>query len=178
MKKFSTREMVYMSFLIALNIVLTRVASIRISFGAVEGIRIGFGGFPTILAGIMMGPIAGGIVGAVGDIIGFSINPMGGAYMPHFTLTAALTGIIPSLILMLFKRGNYSLWQLIIAIGISQSITSIILVPYFLQLTFKIPFFATLPARIFSQCINVPIYSILIQTLLKKLNMVIDYSPR
>lgn len=178
MKKFSTREWVYMSILVALNIVLSRVASIRMNIGAVEGIRIGFGGFPTILSGIMMGPVAGGIVGAIGDIIGFSINPMGGAYMPHFTLTAALTGIIPSSLLMLFKRDNYSLWQLLIAIGIGQLITSIILVPYFLQLIFKIPFFVTLPARIFSQFINVPIYSVLIQTLLKKLSIALDYSPR
>jgi ECF transporter S component (folate family) len=178
MKKFSTREWVYMSILVALNIVLSRVASIRMNIGAVEGIRIGFGGFPTILAGIMMGPVAGGIVGAIGDIIGFSINPMGGAYMPHFTLTAALTGIIPSLLLMLFKCDNYSLWQLLIAIGIGQLITSIILVPYFLQLIFKIPFFVMLPARIFSQFINVPIYSVLIQTLLKKLSIALDYSPR
>jgi len=177
MKKFTTRELVYMSVLIALNVVLSRIASIRINIGAVEGIRIGFGAFPTILAGIMMGPVAGGIVGAIGDVIGFTINSTG-AYIPHFTLSAALTGIIPSLILLPLKRDNYSLWQLLIAISIGQIITTIILTPYFLQLIFKIPFFVTLPARIFSQCINVPLYSMLIQTVLKKLNMTINYSPR
>lgn len=31
MKKLSTKEMVYLSFLVALNIVLSRVASIRIN---------------------------------------------------------------------------------------------------------------------------------------------------
>jgi len=34
MKKFSTRELVNLSLLIALNIVLTRVASIRINIGS------------------------------------------------------------------------------------------------------------------------------------------------
>ena len=137
-KKYSTKELVYMSFLIALNIVLSRVASIRISIGAVEGIRIGFGSFPPILAGIMFGPGAGGIVGAIGDIMGYYMNPMG-AYIPLFTLSAALTGVIPSLILKLTKRSTQSLWQLIIAIGIGQVITSIILTPY-LQLALIFPF--------------------------------------
>jgi ECF transporter S component (folate family) len=177
MKKISTRELVYMSFLIALNIVLSRVASIRISIGTVEGIRIGFGGFPTIMAGIMLGPAAGGIVGAIGDVIGYYINPMG-AYVPLFTLSAALTGIIPSLILQFFKRPNQSLWQLIIAIGIGQFITSIILTPYFLEIAFKIPFFVTLPARIIAQVINVPIYAVLVQTIKRKTDVMLDYSPR
>ncbi|MDD4568640.1 MAG: folate family ECF transporter S component [Tepidanaerobacteraceae bacterium] len=176
MKRFSTRELVYMSFLIALNIVLTRVASIRISIGAVEGIRIGCGGFPTIMAGIMFGPAAGGIVGAIGDVVGYYINPMG-AYIPLFTISAALTGIIPSLVLQFFKRSNQPLWLLMIAIGIGQLITSIILTPYFLEIAFKIPFFVTLPARIIAQAINVPIYAILVQAI-KKTNILLDYSPR
>jgi len=175
-KKYSTKELVYMSFLIALNIVLSRVASIRISIGAVEGIRIGFGSFPPILAGIMFGPGAGGIVGAIGDIMGYYMNPMG-AYIPLFTLSAALTGVIPSLILKLTKRSTQSLWQLIIAIGIGQVITSIILTPYFLQLAFNIPFFATLPARIIAQAINIPIFAILVQAI-KKTNILLNYSPR
>jgi len=177
MKKFSTKELVYMSFLIALNVVLTRVASLRINIGAVEGIRIGFGGFPTILAGIMLGPAAGGIVGAIGDVVGYYINPMG-AYVPLFTLSAALTGAIPALVLQFFKRPYQSLCQLIIAIGIGQIITSVFLTPYFLEIAFKIPFFATLPARIITQVINVPIYAVLVQTIKRKTDVMLDYSPR
>lgn len=173
MKKISTRELVNLSFLIALNIVLSRVASIRINIGSVEGIRIGFGGFPVILAGIIFGPAAGGIVGAIGDMVGYYINPAG-AYVPLFTISAALTGIIPSLVLKLTKHTNWTLWQLIIAIGIGQFITSIILTPYFLQLAFNIPFFATLPARIIAQGINVPIYAILVQKIKKKADLILS----
>jgi len=173
MKKISTRELVNLSFLIALNIVLSRVASIRINIGSVEGIRIGFGGFPVILAGIIFGPAAGGIVGAIGDMVGYYINPAG-AYVPLFTISAALTGIIPSLVLKLTKHTNWTLWQLIIAIGIGQFITSIILTPYFLQLAFNIRFFATLPARIIAQGINVPIYAILVQKIKKKADLILS----
>jgi ECF transporter S component (folate family) len=168
MKKNDTRELVFLSLLVSLNIVLTRIASIHIPICGVEGIRIGFGAFPVILAGIMFGPTAGGIVGALGDTIGYYINPMG-PYMPHFTLAAALTGIIPALILKPIKRPIPSLWQIIMAIGIGQFISSVILVPYFLQMLFKIPMATTLPARIIGQAIHVPVYSILVQILLKKL---------
>ncbi len=177
MKSFSTREFVYMSFLVALNIVLSRIASIRISVGMVEGIRIGFGGFPAILAGIMFGPIAGGIVGAMGDALGYYINPMG-PYVPFVTLSAALTGVIPPLILRFFKGSKQPFWQLIIAIGIGQIITSILLTPYILQLAFNIPFFVTLPARIVSQLINVPIYTILIGAIERTSNITMGTSSR
>ena len=172
MRKFSTKERVNLSLLIALNIVLTRVASIRINIGAVEGIRIGFGSFPIILAGLIFGPAGGGIVGAVGDIVGYYINPAG-AYVPLFTLSAALTGIIPPLVLRMTKRQNWNLWELMLAIGIDQIITSVILTPYFLQLAFGIPFFATLPARILSQAINVPLFAVLALRIMKRANILL-----
>jgi ECF transporter S component (folate family) len=166
-----------MALLVSLNIVLTRVASIRLSIGGVEGIRIGFGGFPVILAGIMFGPAAGGIVGAVGDAVGYYINPMG-PYMPHFTLTAALTGIIPALMLTPIKKTVPSFWQLLLAIGTGQLVTSIILVPYFLQMLFKIPMAATLPARIIGQALHVPVYALFAELLLKRINIALHYNIR
>lgn len=177
MKKISTKELVYLSFLIALNIVLSRVASIRINIGAVEGIRVGFGGFPVILAGIIFGPSAGGTVGAIGDILGYYINPMG-PYTPLVTLSAALTGVIPAYILKLFKRQNESLSRFIVAIGIGQVITSIILTPFFLDIAFGIPFFVTLPARIIAQAINIPIYAALAKAISKMTNLILDMGSR
>ncbi len=53
-KKMSTRNIAYYGLLIALNIVLTRVGSIRIGGGGVEIVRIGFGGYPVIFAGIVL----------------------------------------------------------------------------------------------------------------------------
>ncbi|TCW32068.1 ECF transporter S component (folate family) [Thermohydrogenium kirishiense] len=171
MKKIHARELVFLALLISLNIVLSRIASIKIAIGGIESIRIGFGALPVILAGIMFGPTAGGIVGAVGDIIGYYINPLG-PYMPHFTMTAALTGIIPPLILKPVKAPIPSLWQLMIAIGVGQFISSVVLVPYFLQLLFKIPIVTTLPPKVIGELINVPIYALFTQILLKRINMV------
>lgn len=167
MKKISTRQLVYLAFLVSLNVVLTRIASIRIPLGGIDGIRIGFGDFPVIFAGLLFGPAAGGIVGTVGDLVGYYINPMG-AYMPHFTLTSALTGIIPAALLSFTKKNVPSFWQLLIAIGIGQITAKVILLPYFLQITFNMPMNLLMPARIISQGLNILVFSIVAEILLKR----------
>lgn len=175
LRKFNTKKIVYYALLIALNVVLTRIGSIRIGGGGVEIVRIGFGGYPVIFAGIVFGPLAGGIVGALGDIIGMIISPMG-PYMPHFTISAALTGIIPGYIMR--NCTNYecktSTKRLLIAIGVGQIITSIILVPYFMKVLFGVPFAVSLPSRLISQAITIPIYAYVTKVLINRLHVVFD----
>lgn len=177
MQRISTRNIAYYSILIALNIILTRVGSIRIGGGGVEFVRIGFGGYPIIFAGIIFGPLAGAIIGAIGDVIGYFINPIG-AYMPHFTIVAALTGIIPGVVIRLFKdkKSKNSFWKLILAIGIGQIITSIFLTPYFLQTLFSVPMITTVPGRIITQIVQIPLYAYMTKVLLNRLNLVLDIS--
>src|SRR6056297_4285588 len=119
----STKKIAYLSFLTALTIILTRILSIRIPIAGVEGVRIGFGALPIIFAGVAFGPVAGGIVGALGDLMGYFINPMG-AYMPHFTLTSFLTGFIPGVIVFYVLKRCRTLPILFISIAVGQIITS------------------------------------------------------
>ena len=170
-RRLSTRNMVYYAILMALNVVLTRVGSIRIGGGGVELVRIGFGGYPIIFAGIAFGPLAGGIVGTIGDIVGHFMSPMG-PYMPHFTMTAALTGIIPGIVMMLFKENKNSFWKLLLAIGIGQIITSVLLVPYFMKTLFSAPLVTTIPGRAISQAVQIPLYAFITQTIQKRLSVV------
>ncbi|WIV10470.1 folate family ECF transporter S component [Proteiniborus sp. MB09-C3] len=171
MQKISTKNIAYFGLLIALNVVLTRIGSIRIGGGGVELVRIGFGGYPVIFAGIVFGPLAGGIVGAIGDIIGHFMSPMG-PYMPHFTFTAALTGILPGLILMSFKdkKSKSSFWKLILAIAVGQITTSVIMVPYFMQTLFSVPMVTTVPGRIISQAFHIPLYAYVTRLLVNRLS--------
>ncbi len=164
MKDFPTRKLVYLAFLIALTIVLQRFLSIQIPMAGVAGVRIGFGGLPIIIAGVTMGPLAGGAVGAIGDVIGYFMNPQG-AYMPHFTLTAALTGIIPGWIVFHLFGGKKMLWVFLLAIGVGQLTTNVILVPVFLEMLFGIPVVSTMVPNFFSQLFSVPIYAYLLRVL-------------
>lgn len=157
--KYSTRTIATIGLMVALTVVLTRFASIRISVGGTEGIRIGFGAFPTILAGLMMGPLAGAAVGALGDVIGFIISPMG-PYIPHFTVTAALTGFLPPLLWRLFGKG-VRFWPVLGAIVGGQTITSLILVPCLIRHFFGLPFATTLPGAVISLALTAPLCSVL-----------------
>lgn len=175
MQKLSAKKIAYYGLLIALNIVLSRVGSIRIGGGGVEIARIGFGGYPIIFAGIVFGPVAGGIVGAVGDVIGHFMSPMG-PYMPHFTLSAALTGVIPGLVLIRCKdkECKTSFWKLLLAIAIGQVITSIAMWAYFMKTLFGIPLITILPTRIISQLINIPLYAYMTKVLISRIPMALD----
>ncbi len=173
MKKLNAKAITYYALLIALNVILTRVGSIRIGGGGVEFVRIGFGGFPVVFAGLVFGPIAGGIIGAIGDIVGMIISPMGG-YLPHFTLNAALAGIIPGVVMIKCKDKKCitSFWKLLLAVSAGQIISGVILWSYFMNLLFGTPYAAILPTRIISHLVNIPIYVYMTKVLITRLPIV------
>ena len=155
-----------MALLIALNIILSRVLSVRIPLGGVEGLRIGFGSLPVIFCGIFFGPTAGGIVGAIGDLIGYVISPVG-AYMPHFTLVAALRGVIPGAVILLFSRGRrqIGIFPLFLAVCSTLFVTDILLLSYFQETLFGLSRIVTVPPRIIQTAIAIPVYTVLLFSL-------------
>ncbi len=167
--KISTRRLVILGLMVSLNVVLTRFASVRLAIGGIEGVRIGFGTFPAIFTGLTMGPLAGAFVGSLGDVVGFFLHPMG-AYLPHFTLSAALTGILPPLFWGLLGRKEAFL-PLLGAVAGTQLVTSVILVPYFLKTLFGLPPAATVPGAIVSLILATPVYTMLYIRLNKSLDL-------
>jgi len=165
------RRLAYLGLLVALAVVLTRVASVRIAIMGVEGVRLGFGHFPVILAGILFGPLAGAAAGALADVVGFAVSPMG-AYMPHFTFAWALTGALPALALKVFAPNRspaaLGVGRLFAAIAFGQLISSVLLIPYFLELLFALPWEATFPPKIVSEAITIPAYAVLMHLLLRR----------
>lgn len=171
--KFTTKQLVLMAVLTSITVVLTRIVSIRIPFAGVEGIRIGLGDLPIILTGITFGPVSGGIVGALSDVTGFFINPMG-YYMPHFTLVRALNGIIPGIMIKLNYKGCEKPLYLGWTVFVTQLITSIVLTPYFLHILFYMPIAVTIPPRIVTIVIYTFTFPLIIHTLLIRLGLM-DY---
>ena len=171
MRKISTQMLTRMALLIALNVVLSRVASIRIPLGGVEGFRFGFGSLPVIFAGVFMGPLAGGIVGALGDFCGYFINPVG-AYMPLFTVNAALRGVIPGVAVILFckTKKQIGVIPLFLIVCCTFILTEIFLLPYLLELLFGLSRVITLPPRIIQSAVSAPVYTAILFSLTKKMH--------
>ena len=167
----NTKVYVNLALLVAVAILLTRFASFRLMIGPVEGVRLGFGVFPVVFAGLMFGPLAGCMVGIVADIAGYLIDPVKtGAYLPQLTLVAGLHGIIPPLVASAFgaKRRNSAL-AVTTAIGIDAFIATLILVPIIIQIAFGIPYLIALPARLISFAIQTPLYVMLAMIMLKRM---------
>ena len=78
MSRIPVRTIVYLGVLTALEIVLSRFLSI-----SAWNLKIGFSSVPVALAGMLFGPLAGGIVGALGDLLGAVLFPIG-PYFPGF----------------------------------------------------------------------------------------------
>lgn len=159
--KLKPKIIVIMALLIAMAIILRRILTIHFPIGIIS-----FAGFPIILAGLIYGPASGGIVGAVSDILGYPLYPVG-PYSPLFTLTSALTGIIPSFIAISIKKKDpVPLWLMVIVIFIGQFITKVLLVPFFLQLHFGVPFIWKSLTNLIVELIHAPMYALLAQPVL------------
>ena len=69
--RFSTRMLTTLALLTAIEIVLSRFLSVN-----AWNIKIGFSFVPVVVAAILYGPIAAGIVAALGDFVGAILFPM------------------------------------------------------------------------------------------------------
>lgn len=104
----STKALVGSGLLVGLSVVLTRFFGIMLPIAGIPGLRISFGSIPIYTAGILFGPLIGALTGIAADLLGFIINPIGGAYFPGFTLSAAIRGAIPGMIYIGIKSNKFN----------------------------------------------------------------------
>ena len=167
-RQSSTRRITYMAVFIALSVVINTMR-----FGSVS-----FGGFPIIYSGLVLGPVNGLIVGAVSDVLGFIIRPSSGGYNVVFTLTSALTGLIPIMVVKLFKvkYPNYKFYQVLLGIFIGQMLTSVIMAPYFQALLFgKNTFYYYATKAFIKQAVSIPLYAALFTSMTESIKDSIDF---
>lgn len=153
---WNVKTLVFMALLVAMHLVLTRVFVIELG-----AYRISVGSVCTILAGLWMGPLAGGICGLAADILGCFIK--GYAINPFITIAAVLWGVLPALMKPLFinraKLGK--------AVGITVSIvftailSSLVFTTAGLVIFQGYNFYAIMPGRLIQFAFLIPIYCIL-----------------
>ncbi|MBO4446114.1 MAG: folate family ECF transporter S component [Clostridia bacterium] len=134
---FNTYQIVIMGMLIALYVVLNRFLSIN-----VWNLSIGLTFLPLAVAGMVLGPVKAGIVGALSDFIGAMLFPFG-PFFPGFTLTAFLKGLTYGL--LLYKKQNILL--IVAAEVIVQGILSLFLQSYWISYLYGSPYWAVVTSR-------------------------------
>jgi ECF transporter S component (folate family) len=165
-----TKNLITIALLSAISIILTRFFSVMIPLGGIMGLRISFGDIPIILTGLLFGPIAGAMAGAVSDVIGaVFLSPYG--FFPGFTISAALVGAIPPLVMMLFKNKDMKIYHLFIAILVTDIVTSFFLNTLWLTMTTGKGFLVLLPPRLIARAILMPITTTLLYIVTKKVRI-------
>lgn len=157
---WDTRTLVFLGFLVALQIVLARL--IVIDLGG--SYRITIGSVCTVLAGLWFGPLGGGICGMVADLLGCLLK--GYAVNPLITVAAMLWGIIPALFRPLITGTRT---RKIVFICVSTVITSVLSTLVFttagLVLMNGFSFYAIMPGRVAQWALMTPVYCVLVSLL-------------
>lgn len=128
-------------------------------------LKVGFSFLPVAAAGMLFGPVAGGVVAALGDLIGSFIKPTG-AYFPGFTLNAFITGFLYGLIL--YHR-PVKLLRTFAAVAAASFGVSLLLTPLWLALIYGKAFWAVVSARFLTNLVMLPVQTALLYALLKVL---------
>ena len=140
-KMNKTKYLTTMALLSTISLVLTRFLSFYIPFMGAQSMRVGFGAVPVILAGLLLGPSAGGFVGLAADLVGATLFPSG-PFFPGFTLSAFLVGFMPAFFVKLFNKKEQGLKKTILFLFIlcTQVITSALLNTLWIIFLYMSPF--------------------------------------
>lgn len=126
------------ALLTALEIVLSRFLSI-----SMWNIKIGFSFVPVVLAALLLGPLGGALVAALGDFVGAMLFPIG-PYFPGFTVSALLTGLVYGL--FLYRKAT--LPKVVASVCITQLGISLFLSTLWISMLYGTPYIALLPTRL------------------------------
>lgn len=143
MKHITTKRLSLMAMLIALQIVLSKFLMLQLT----DSIRLSIDSVPILLGGIWFGPFAGGLIGALADMLGTILFPTAGAYYPPLTIAFLLIGAVAGLLAKWIKPKNALLRAVCIVIP-AELIGSYLFKSYALSGLIGIPFSALLTARI------------------------------
>lgn len=146
MKK--TKVIAFLSLLVAMDVLLTRILSFQIDI-----IRVSFGFVPQVFSSMLFGPLIGGAGAVLGDIIGMAVAPKG-VYFPGFTFSALLTGMIYGF--FLFGKPK-TLLRITLAVLCITLFVDIGLNTYWLTILLGKGYMGMLPARIIKSAVMLPV---------------------
>lgn len=112
-------------------------------------------------AGMILGPVPAMLIGGFGDILGFLLNPGGGAYFFGFTLSAMLGGLIYGICLYK-KEPKYFLFWTIVAVFFITLFVNIVLNTYWLSVMYNKAYQIFALPRIIKNLVVFPLHVIVI----------------
>ena len=146
------KVIVITALLIAVGIVLG-----QFSVQVTETMKIGISFIATQMTANLFGPVVGGIMGGVTDILKFIIKPTGG-FLIGYTISAILGPVIYGV--MLYKK-PISFWRILLSKSVVAILINLLLGTFWSYHYFGAAFLASIPAKLIQQVIQVPIQSVI-----------------
>ena len=157
----NTKVIAVMGMLIAVSVIL---GYMKIPVNSLIEIR--FTNLPIALGGVLLGPLAGGLVGALSDIVQYIAKPTG-PYFPGFTISYGLTGVIFGLILKKDSSSAITMKRIVLAEICVTLLVTIPLNSFWLALLYGKGFITVLGSRLLKEIVMLPINTILLATVVK-----------
>lgn len=150
---------------VAVSGLLTALNVILRSFTIVVSnlLQFSFSFLAVAAAGMLYGPIVGGIVGAIGDVIGYFLVPAGPFFF-GFTFNAFLSGFVYGM--FLYKK-KVTLLRVFLANITLVLLVNFLLNPLWLSIMYGRAFVIVLSMRIISSFVMLPIHVAMLYLVLK-----------
>lgn len=160
MQRKAIQRMTISAMLLALSVIL---GFFKIPLSQVSEIRLQF--LPVAAEGILFGPLYGGILGGLSDILCYIVRPTG-AFFPGFTISSIVQGLIYGIIL----HKDRSRSRILIAVALDTVIVSLILNPLWLMMLYGNSFIVIFIQRIVKVLIMLPINALLLMAVARLLS--------
>ena len=165
MKIDSVQALCTLALLIAIAVLLSIYATFRVG----SAIKIPFKFIAVFITAAVFGPLWGGCVGALSDIIAFMINPVGGAFIPQITMVEFLYGFTYGL--FFYNSGSWggfkTMIKIITCVVFQIVVLNLGLTTYFLVPLMGMSFDKLLIMRAVSGVINMAIQLVAISVMSK-----------
>lgn len=126
-------------------------------------IELRFAFLPLACSGMLFGPVTGGVVGMLSDILGYIARPTG-PFFPGFTISSIASGVIFGFILY---RKDLTVKRIAMALLAETVIVDMLLNPLWLSILYGKGFIAVFTARMIKTAVMYPINLILLTAILK-----------
>ena len=147
LRKLTTRDLCSMAMLVAITLILSAISGyLRIG----DAIKFNISFISVYVGGALYGPIAGGVIAAMADIISFLMNPTG-AFIPVFTVMEFVNGVFFGLLLYRgtdTERGLLKTIVLAFICALLQFCVNMFWRTYELSAMYESPFWAMFATRL------------------------------
>ena len=146
-----TKKLVIMGVAVALILVIPKLI-IPISVFGFSTVKIGFGFIITFLVATQLGPLSGGLVAAIANVLFAFLFPVR-PYFPGFTLTSFIAGIIVGCLMKFFSKfskNENSLLVCFISILLARLFSALLNTVWLWLIFFKTSFILILFSRLAS----------------------------